>query len=236
MILAAIVFALSVDITLSTAAEFHYFKENPNSTHLDARFSLGTPPHHKHDPALFHALVHSYMDTMVDLGITTWLAHGSLLGWYWGQRRLPWDDDFDFHISLQHLTFLAKYYNMTVYTYGHSSYLLDINAMFAQGRGSVIEDRTAFPDANTIDARWIDMQTGLFADITALSMNTVRGDDHSNGKLFRAKDGHEYSESDIYPLHCSTFEGCSVLVPYGAERILVREYGKQALTETTFLG
>lgn len=31
-------------------------------------------------------LLQSYLSTMVDLGVETWLAHGSLLGWWWNRK------------------------------------------------------------------------------------------------------------------------------------------------------
>lgn len=31
-------------------------------------------------------LVQTYLATFADLGIETWLMHGSLLGWWWGQK------------------------------------------------------------------------------------------------------------------------------------------------------
>lgn len=31
-------------------------------------------------------LVQTYLATFSDLGIETWLMHGSLLGWWWGKK------------------------------------------------------------------------------------------------------------------------------------------------------
>ena len=32
------------------------------------------------------ALVRTYLSTMADIGVETWLMHGTLLGWWWNQK------------------------------------------------------------------------------------------------------------------------------------------------------
>jgi len=232
----------SVPATAVPDASQRYFTESPNSTHLDARFSHGTPPHHRHDPALFTNLTCSYLTTMNALGVTTWLAHGSLLGCFFGERRLPWDDDLDTHLMLEDLEFLASYYNMTVYEYGSTSYLLDINPAYSTSTdpappGNV--EGFAPPGKNNIDARYIDMQSGLFVDMTALApTGPLRLSAGLSGREQRvlAKDGHQYRYSDIFPLQASAFEGCAVLVPRETAAILSAEYGVDSLTRTTYRG
>ena len=50
---------------------------------------------------------------MEDLGIETWLAHGTLVGHYWGQKILPWDMDIDVQVLMTTLRYLATKYNST---------------------------------------------------------------------------------------------------------------------------
>ncbi len=53
---------------------------------------------------------------MASLGIETWIAYGTLLGWYWGKRVLPWDNDGDAHISVESLETLINHgHNMSVH-------------------------------------------------------------------------------------------------------------------------
>ena len=65
------------------------------------------------------------------------------------------------------MTFLAHYHNMSTYHFGgkHESggrdYLLEINPHYVEGG---LDD-----ELNAVDARWIDMYSGLFIDISALS-------------------------------------------------------------------
>jgi hypothetical protein len=32
------------------------------------------------------ALIQTYLSTFRELGVQTWLMHGSLLGWWWGKK------------------------------------------------------------------------------------------------------------------------------------------------------
>jgi hypothetical protein len=52
---------------------------------------------------------------MHDIGADTWIMHGTLLGWWWNQKIMPWDSDLDVQISEKSMQFLADYYNMTVH-------------------------------------------------------------------------------------------------------------------------
>ena len=56
--------------------------------------------------------------------------------------------------------FLASYYNMTIHSYRKRKYLLEVNPKYT--------DDSYDDYLNVIDARWIDIQTGLFIDITAV--------------------------------------------------------------------
>lgn len=49
------------------------------------RFASKALPYNEQKVALKN-LVQTYLATFADLGIETWLMHGSLLGWWWGQK------------------------------------------------------------------------------------------------------------------------------------------------------
>jgi hypothetical protein len=94
---------------------------------------------------------------------------------------------------------------MTVYKDGSSAeYLLDINPNFLE------RSRTKDPD-NIIDARWIDMATGLFVHITTVS--DVKKDSENGVTYLLAKDGHSYHKDAVIPLKVSTFEIEEVYIP-----------------------
>jgi hypothetical protein len=136
------------------------------------------------------------------------------------------------------MTFLSSYYNMTIHHFEIPhipskfengtekprgppivrSYMLEINPNWVNGSRA---DRL-----NVIDARWVDMQSGYFIDIT-----TVRpSDTHPVKGMLGCKDGHEYLEKSIFPLRETVFEGQLAHVPYAYVGIIIAEYGKKALT------
>jgi hypothetical protein len=208
---------------------------------------------------------------MHDLGAETWIMHGSLLGWWWNQRVMPWDSDIDVQVSERAIDFLASYHNMTVHSFTASDlgedkdsivddrakrYLLEVNPRFRNAStGDIL---------NVIDARWIDIDTGLFIDITTLrvdkggandkedvsDMEVVQSIDyqtrkrlaakqvsiHSDSHLMYCKDKHAFLSSQIYPLRTSLFEGVPVRIPYAYQELLAEEYGAGSLTEHEFLG
>ena len=109
-------------------------------------------------------------------------------------QLLPWDVDLDFQVSETTLGFLARYYNMTEYRYdfpganSSRAYLLDINPHYTV-RG--VEDSW-----NVIDGRWIDTETGLFIDITAVRQNDTAVAEGIKGALM-CKDRHHYLVSPV---------------------------------------
>lgn len=182
---------------------YQYFKETDFHSkshrlgavsHCDTRFGLDRALDEDEVRETLKALLGSYAATMRQLGVETWIAHGTLLGWYWNQKLLPWDTDIDAQIPYQDLVRLATNYNMTVFRH-HSldtdsvrSFLLDVNP-----HHSIVSPEDV---ANKIDGRWIDRTNGKFIDITALHQDervTVKKDVTS---LF-CKDGHRYNVSGL---------------------------------------
>ena len=202
-----------------------------------------------------HGHEHGHEET-----VETWLAHGTLLGWWWNGRTLPWDGDADAQVRLATLEGVVRGgHNGSVYAYwdededededddnttttittttAHNNprqpqrYLLDVNPHYRQrgwARGQ-----------NVIDARWIDVATGVFVDITALSTDQGHQDqdqDQPGGEVWRCKNMHGYWTTDLYPLRETEFEGVPAWVPREYEEILVEEYGERSLTETEWAG
>lgn len=175
---------------------------------------------------------------MHDIRAQTWIMHGSLLGWWWNRHIMPWDSDIDVQVSETSIEYLANYYNMTVHHFNipgpigseeqaGRNYLLEVNPHYKDGSMSDI--------LNVIDARWIDMSTGLFIDITALRYVHAAEDEGQKGWMM-CKDRHTYLEKDIFPLRDSIFEDVPVKIPYAYAALLEEEYGKKALTKTEFEG
>lgn len=150
----------------------------------------------------------SYLSSMSDIGAETWIIHGTLLGWWWNQKVcspnhiaisspdsttqiMPWDSDIDVQMTNTTVHMLASYYNMTIHSFDigddeKRDYMLEVNPKYT--------DPSYDDTLNVIDARWIDVETGLFIDITA-----VRPHQSKKG-IICSKDQHEEKVSEPPPL------------------------------------
>jgi len=213
-----------------------YFHESTFSRHYDGRFgakALSEEDRRSH----LKVLIQTYLSSMRDLGMETWLAHGTLLGWYWNRKIMPWDEDIDVQISEKSMHHLANYYNMTVHHFalpvdfeggggkGGRDFLLEINPRW----------RIISPDdkTNRIDGRWIDMTSGLYIDITTLHHNATAQAEGIEDAMM-CKDLHNYMYDDIFPLRETVFEGAAARVPFAYAEVLAEEYGDEALSRTVF--
>lgn len=175
-------------------------------------------------------MVRAYLEWFREKGLDTWIAHGTLLGWWWNGKRLPWDWDLDTQVSDATLTYLGEHYNQTTYKYRSEDgktereFLIDVNPM--------IVERVRGDGMNIIDARWIDTTNGLFIDITGLSETHP---DSAPG-WWSCKNYHKYQTSDLYPMRETMFEGVVAKVPYAYDKILKEEYQEKALIVTEFEG
>ncbi|TKA81171.1 hypothetical protein B0A49_01884 [Cryomyces minteri] len=207
-----------------------YFHESTFHPHYDGRFA-DRELSYRERQAHLTALMQTYLSTMNDIGAETWIMHGSLLGWWWNRKIMPWDSDIDVQMSERSMHYLADYYNMTIHHYklpglpDGRDYMLEVNPHYKNGS---IADHL-----NMIDARWVDTETGLFIDITTLRRNATAEAEGKKGSMM-CKDDHHYYFDDVFPLRESVFENTPVKIPYAYSELLVEEYGEQALTDTSF--
>lgn len=210
-----------------------YFQESSFDAHYDGRFGKERLLYGEKRKAL-RGLALSYLSSMADIGIETWIMHGSLMGWWWNKKIMPWDEDLDVQMTEESIMFLANYYNMSRYHFASDEipegreYMLEINPHY------LVRDRKSEESrANVIDARWIDTSTGLYVDITAVWKKS----DHPAGSdVLVSKDGHEYQEKYIFPLRETTYEGVPALIPFAYSEVLTAEYGESSLRNTEYHG
>ncbi|KAI9699243.1 MAG: hypothetical protein M1820_007215 [Bogoriella megaspora] len=235
-----------------------YFHESRFHPHYDGRFT-DKPLLYEHRGPHLTALIQTYLSTMSSLGAETWLMHGSLLGWWWNKKLMPWDTDFDLMISERTMHHLAGYYNMSMHSFTLYTIPQPTSKPYsesgAQETGPAGESKKDGGEGvvreymlevnphylndtedlyNHIDARWVDTTTGLFIDITTLRHNTTFTRLGGRPDRMMCKDGHKYWYDEIYPLRESVFEGVPVKIPYAYSSLLVEEYGPGALTDTSF--
>lgn len=200
-----------------------YFHEATFDKHYDGRFA-DRPLRYDERQEHLSAAVRAYLSKMHEIGIETWLMHGTLLGWYWNRKAMPWDSDVDVMISESSMHYLASYYNMTMHHFKtpgsekRRSYLLEINPHCWE---------SGLDQDNKIDARWIDTDVGLFIDVTVLRRNPTSTE---LSEEMWVKDNHHYAYDDIFPLRDTVFEGTPALIPFAYPDILIEEYGHQALS------
>ncbi|KAH6646698.1 LicD family-domain-containing protein [Truncatella angustata] len=222
--------------SILVAPDTKYFHEPGGDNelgHYDIRYFKNRVPYEEHRPALQH-LIRSYLTTFKSLGVETWLAHGTLLGWWWNGRIMPWDYDLDVQVSAATLHYLGKNLNRTHHEYTYTDpttgatlkkeYLLDINPHHSDvGRGD---------GQNVIDARWIDLSNGMFIDITGLAEREPT----RQAGVWSCKNFHRYRTTELYPMRQTEFEGVPATIPYSFDRILTDEYGTKSLVTTEWEG
>lgn len=207
-----------------------YFHESTSRDHYDARFGRASLSYLERRGHL-SALTRAYLSTMNDIGAETWLMHGSLLGWYWNRKTMPWDTDIDVQITERSMQHLADHYNMTVHHFSlpgcsdGRDYLLEINPNWANPSTTDVN--------NKIDGRWLDMASGLYVDITTLRRDEQAEAKGTEGALM-CKDGHRYKHKDIFPLRETTFEGMPARVPFAYANVLGEEYGVSSLSKNVY--
>ncbi|ODV96103.1 hypothetical protein PACTADRAFT_49510 [Pachysolen tannophilus NRRL Y-2460] len=149
-----------------------------SGSHYDWRFFNGFITESKineHDDVLekhrihLHKLLRTWLQFTYQTGIITWIAHGSLLSWYWDGISFPWDADIDVQMPIMELDrFSLKYNNSLIVenvNEGFAKYFVDC--------GGFITHRVKGNGKNNIDARFIDADSGLYIDITGLSLTNT---------------------------------------------------------------
>lgn len=204
-----------------------YFVEPGGSLarqHYDQRYFKDEVAYDEHRVVL-RDLIRSYVNIMNANKVETWLAHGTLLGWWWNGQIMPWDYDLDVQLSNNTMYWLGNNLNRTEHEHNATTldgkqiskkYMLDVNPHHV--------DVTRGDGRNIIDARWIDMTNGMFIDLTAL-----RERDDKRPGFWSCKNSHYYATQDLWPMRLADFEGVQALIPNNFEKILRDEYKPQAL-------
>lgn len=212
-----------------------YFNEAGSTLqlgHYDKRFFVDKVPYAQHRFVL-RDLARSYISTMNSYGVETWLAHGTLLGWWWNGQIMPWDYDLDVQLTNTSMLWLGDNLNRTEHEYNYTTpatgelvskqYLLDINPHHV--------DLDRGDGMNIIDARWIDKQNGMYIDITVL-----REREEERPGVWSCKNKHRYNSQDLWPMRITEFEGIKARVPYNFEMILIDEYKTKSLVAEEWSG
>lgn len=195
------------------------FYESTPPAQYDLRFSRQSlPPRKLHEDQSY--LMKAYLSTVLDLGVVTWLMHGSLLGWYWNRRILPWGSGLDVHTTAEDMQRLSSY-NMT--TYHFESPESDISRDYLLEVKSKLADKGAVNAERGTSARWIDMGSGLYIDIKPLRYQWKA---NADTKVVMDRENEPRSvHGDTFPLQDTVFEGMTAKVPSAFADFLTEEFG-----------
>lgn len=119
---------------------------------------------------ILHRLLRTWLQFTYKTNTITWIAHGSLLSWFWDGISFPWDSDIDVQMPISELDLFAQNFNNTLVVEdlndGFGKFYIDCT--------SSITHREKGNGNNNIDARFIDVDSGFYIDITGLSLTSTQ--------------------------------------------------------------
>ncbi|KAI1765884.1 LicD family-domain-containing protein [Hypoxylon sp. FL1150] len=248
--------------------EKKYFHEAGGTlelTHYDARYFRGPVSYAEHVPEL-RRLVQSWLAAAGELRVDAWLAHGTLLGWWWNGRVMPWDYDLDVQMPAATVAYLGRHFNRTLHDYvfvaGDEGLPLVPGLLREQGggygsNGSVYNISSGEAAAQTFVNKTylldINPFHGAVGRGNGANIIDARWIDTSTGLfvditglaereaaekpgVWSCKNAHRYRTMELYPLRRTEFEGMPAAVPFAFDKILTEEYGARSLTATQWAG
>ncbi|KAI5963349.1 uncharacterized protein KGF55_003141 [Candida pseudojiufengensis] len=228
--------------------------------HYDWRFINGIINGTPKQEISINGLLQTFLKLTNQHNLNTWIAHGSLLSWYWNGLQFPWDGDVDVQMPIDDLHKLSQFFNQTiVINFGN-----ELDKEIKYGRyfldsSSIISQRVRGNGKNNIDARFIDLDTGLYIDITGLAISDthapirynslLKGTEYDRNlkdqtisqyqrneflKVYNCRNVHFSKLTDLSPLKLSLVEGEYGYIPNNFESMLLTEYGDKSLNEKTY--
>lgn len=234
--------------------------------HHDWRFFDVITLHSDRQVVALHRLLKNYLHFCRAHGLVTWIAHGLLLLWYWNGMAFPWDADIDVQMPLRDLHRLGRRFNQTlvVESVAHDvegdSAKMEFGGLgaFFVDVGSSITHRNRGNGKNNIDARFIDVHTGLYVDITGLAVSSQKapdryglkgtyeadadgGDDavfahNQRARLYNCRNLHFVLLEEISPLVVAGVQNQVSYVPRQFSMALDHEYGVKSMMSRKFKG
>ncbi|KAI5969983.1 hypothetical protein CANMA_001023 [Candida margitis] len=228
--------------------------------HYDWRFINGIINDTPMQEVSINGLLKAFLRLTNQYNINTWIAHGSLLSWYWNGLQFPWDADIDVQMPIQDLHKLSQLFNQSIIVdFGN-----DLNSEMRFGRyyvdsSTFISHRAKGKGLNNIDARFVDLDTGLYVDITALALSDEPAPDRYNSyladteydrnkgdksisqidrnaflQIYNCRNKHFSGFNELSPLRLSSIQGDYGYIPPGFESMLLVEYKEKGIASTVY--
>lgn len=217
--------------------------------HYDWRFFNGALNYHREGwtqqdknirtNIILERLLRTWNTFAEEKGIISWIMHGPLLSWYWNGLMFPFDVDIDIQMPMADLVRLARDFNQTLVVEnpedGYGRFLIDV--------GSYMHHR-GISGHNHIDARFVDVDSGIYIDITGLSKSDAnlpeeyskkekfelteisKQDGDDKAEIYNDRRKHFYKLDQLSPLRYSMMGGVPVYIPSTITNRLKFEYSK----------
>lgn len=188
----------------------------------------------KERSTMVHHLGRSWFKFTEYAGVVSWFGYGNLIGWYRHSRNLPWDPDIDVVLSIKDLTKKSKKFNASLVVEnpenGHNLFYFQTTPYFYQHR-----------DNQMIDARYIDVRTGIYIDISCLWNDNDRDipdrfKNEAPETIYHCKNYNWFSHRELFPLRRTLYEGAQAYAPNDYKAILLAKYGEKSMTATNNFG
>ncbi|KAK6456798.1 LicD family-domain-containing protein [Scheffersomyces xylosifermentans] len=185
--------------------------------------------------SVIHHMVRAWFQFAEMNGFASWLNSGSLIGWAYNGVNMPFDTDVDVHMPITQVDRMGRLFNNSIIVenprFGNAKYYLEIAPTYTkQGNGE-----------NFIDGRFIDINSGLYIDISALQhtddkapTGLVPNQNEPGTMMVHCKNWNWHSLDELMPLRQTYFEGGSVYIPRNVSQILWRKYGPDSFTQTHY--
>lgn len=229
--------------------------------HYDWRFFNGIINYtDKQSPSL-HGLIRAWLTFTNTYNLNTWIAHGTLLSWYWDGVGFPWDNDIDVQMPISDLHTLSRKFNQSIVMDLGEGYNNEIRyGRYFLDCGTFISSRTKGNGNNNIDARFIDLDTGFYIDITGLALSNLKlparlhkllPDELSRASVdqtisdidrneyltaYNCRNNHFARLEELSPMRLSIVEGEPAYIPNEYSKLLNNEYGYKGLMSKKFKG
>lgn len=167
---------------------------------------------------VIHHLSRSWFKFAEQAGVISWFNYGNAIGWYFNSMNLPWDNDIDVQLSIADLDNLGKKFNNTLIV--EDPKLGDRLFWFQTGPYYLQENIHQY-----IDARYIDVKTGCYIDITALWYDVLESSKDPTVFTIHCKHNNWFSYDDIFPLKRTLFEGAQAYMVRNIRELIYAHYG-----------
>lgn len=183
-----------------------FFNEMKNNAHYDIDY--GKIVNNKDLINELKYLLNILVNECNKIDVKIVIMHGTLIGWYFNKKILPYDNDIDVVILQEDIVKFIQLDKLE-----NDEYIIKVNPNFI--------NRSTKDRDNVIDARIISKKCGCFIDITFLTTDIK--------DYYHCKSPHYYKTEFIEPLKKDNFETIPIYVPNKYLFCLFQEYGKKVI-------